>query len=195
MWRLVRCYCAAIIMGTGAGGYATESLVPNGSFEQGGPGAAGLPAGWEIEKGPRECFRLTSDRPFDGRLCLELTIADKPGTLVATEAVSVKPGATYRLRYHFRIDSSNLPGGQAVYLQGRYRDAEGQLLDWRRYGTVTLNTGGRARASFDWLLREVDFTVPALARSLELRISPGRGWPFTTAISGRGIGGTISTSK
>ena len=171
-------------MGTSADGYSTDNLLPNGSFEQGGPDVARLPAGWEIEKGPRECFRLTSDHPFDGGLCLELTITDEPATLVATEPVPVEPGATYRLRHHFRIDKSNLPGGQAVYLQGRYRDAEAKLLDWRQHGTVTLNTGGRTRPSFDWRLREVDFTVPALARSLELRIGPGRGWQGVLAVDG-----------
>jgi len=165
-------------------GRSADNLVPNGSFERGSPGVARLPAGWEIEKGPRECFRLTSDRPFDGGHCLELTIADDPATLVATEAVPVEPGATYRLRHHFRIDKSNLPGGQAVYVQGRYRDTEGRILDWRKHGAVTLNTGGRTRPSFDWLLREVDFTAPEPARCLELRISPGRGWQGVLAVDG-----------
>ena len=187
MWRLVGFGCAAIVFGLSVDAHTANNLVPNGSFEQGGPDAARYPAGWEIEKGPPECFRLTSDRPLDGRHCLELTIANEPATLVATEAVPVEPAATYRLRHHFRIDTSNLPGGQAVYVRGRYRDSEGRILDWREHGTVTLNTGGWTRPTPDWQLREIDFTVPELARSLELQIGPGHGWQGVLAVDGVSI--------
>jgi len=187
MRRLVVFGCIAAVFGLSVNGHTADNLVPNGSFEQGGPDAARFPAGWEIEKGPPECFRLTSDRPLDGRHCLELTIANEPATLVATEAVPVEPAATYRLRHHFRIDRSNLPGGQAVYVRGRYRDAEGRILDWREHGTVTLNTGGWTRPTPDWQLREIDFTIPELARSLELQIGPGHGWQGVLAVDGISI--------
>ena len=184
MWRFGGFWYVALLVGVVADGRSADNFVPNASFERIDLRAEHLPAGWEIEKGPRSSFRLSSDRPFDGRHCLELTATVEPATLAATNVVSVEPGATYRLRYHFRIDKSNLPGGQAVYLQGRYLDADGRLLDWRKHGAVTLNTGGRTRPSFAWLLREIDFTVPEPARSLELRIRPGRGWQGILAVDG-----------
>ncbi len=187
MSRLVGFCCVAIVIGLSVNAHAAENLVLNGSFERSGRGAAGLPAGWVIEKGPAKCFRLVSDRPLDGGHCLELSIADEPAILVATEAVPVEPGATYRLQHHFRIDKSNLPGGQAVYVRGRYRDAEGRILDWRKHGVVTLNTGGWTRPTPNWRLREIDFTVPELARSLELQIGPGHGWHGVLAVDGISI--------
>ena len=184
MWRFVGFWCAAILVGVVVDSQCADNLVPNASFEQTDPTARTLPAGWEVVKGPQSSFRLTTDRPFDGRHCLELIATDDSPMLAAKDVVSVEPRASYRLRYYFRIDRSNLPGGQAVYLQGRHLDLDGRILDWRKHGTVTLNTGGRARPSSDWLVREVDFTVPERARSLELRISPGRGWRGKLAADG-----------
>jgi hypothetical protein len=187
MWRLVGFCCVAIIFSQSVSAQTADNLVPNGSFEQRDPGVARFPTGWQLEKGSPECFQLTGERPLDGRQCLELTVADEPGTLVGTDRIAVEPGATYRLRHHFRIDKSNLPGGQAVYVRARYRDAEGRLLDWRKHGAVTLNTGGWTRPTPHWRLRETDFTVPDLARSLELQIGPGHGWQGVLAVDGISI--------
>lgn len=82
MWQHVGFCCVLTAFGLSEAAHAANNLVPNGSFEQGDPGATRLPAGWEIEKGHITCFRLASDRPLDRRHCLELTIADEPATLV-----------------------------------------------------------------------------------------------------------------
>ena len=64
MSRLVGFCCVAIVIGLSVNAHAAENLVLNGSFERSGRGAARLPAGWVIEKGPAKCFRLVSDSQF-----------------------------------------------------------------------------------------------------------------------------------
>ena len=64
MWGRVGCCFVLIVLGPSADAHADDDLVPNGSFEQVSPDAVRFTAEWQIEKGPRECFRLTSDRPF-----------------------------------------------------------------------------------------------------------------------------------
>ncbi|MHC4400940.1 MAG: hypothetical protein ACYTG0_14785 [Planctomycetota bacterium] len=166
-----------------AGAPAAVNLVPNGGFDQ---AEGDRPAHWRRAGGSEDVLIWASDDPHGGERFLKLDTRAarddaRPGW--HSEApVPLTPGDTYRLDFHFRIDASNLPGGQAVYVQGLYLDADKNELSWRDVGRVALNTGGWARVSHGWKFRQVPFTVPEKAAFLNLTIAPARNFEGVVAV-------------
>ena len=152
---------------------AGANLVPNGSFDE---SEGDHPAGWERLDGSLRQLLYATDNPRDGEHFLKFDTRqiEQPTRMRwrLSDPIPLEPDVEYRLDLYFRIDSSNLEGGQAVYAVGRYLDAEKKELPWREIGRVALHTGGWAGVSHGWIFRQVSFTVPRQAAFLEVSLAP-----------------------
>jgi hypothetical protein len=130
---------------------AQPNIIRNGDFDS---SAGDCPAGWERQAGSSDELIYASDNPHNGTHFLKLDTrraeAGKKLLWHLKEPIPLLPGEKYRVEYFFRIDQSNMTGGQTVYLLGKYLDAEKKPLPWREVGQVGLNTGGQARVTTGW---------------------------------------------
>jgi len=156
------------VMCTCAEAQELTDILPNGSFEK---ADGSLPAGWVRVEGTLESVLYSDDRPRTGARCIKLESDGGRAGVRAREPLPVEPGETYRLRQYHRIEASNLEGGQALSVQAYFLGDDGERLNRRVYPPATAHTGGYARVSEGWRMREVDFTVPEPARAIEVYIS------------------------
>ncbi len=173
---MLRCVAFVFVMSwvaSAVGSDGPTNILPNGSFDE---ADGSLPAGWVRAGGAADSVVLSDDRPHSGARCIKLIAKGEPGSVRAEAPLPVEPATTYRLRYYFRIEESNLEGGQAMYVQARFLGADGEPLDWRTYRPAGLHTGGFARVSESWRMQELDFTVPEPARMIEVSVYPARGF-------------------
>lgn len=165
--------------------FGAVNLVPNGDFDA---PAGDCPSGWERVEGAAEELIYASDAPQSGTHFLKLdTRRVEEAKRLAwhlKEPIPLRPGAKYRVEFHFRIDHSNMTGGQTLYLRGAYLDAEKRLLPWREVGQMGLNSGGQARVTSGWRFQQKIHTAPADAAFLDVRIGPARGFQGVVAADG-----------
>jgi len=186
-----------LILGLGSVAFGAANLVPGGGFDS---SAGDVPKGWERLVGSADELMYATDNPQSGTHLLKLDTGKTEKGLQLQwhykDAIAIEPGAKYRLEYYFRIDKSNIKGGQAVYVRGSYLDAAKKELPWRKVGRVSLHTGGRARVTTGWRFRQTEFTVPSAAVFLDLSVSPARGFKGITAVDSVRIvklpGGTLT---
>jgi hypothetical protein len=173
----------ALCVAAGAPAAAAVNLVPNGGFDK---AEGDRPANWQRTGRSDDVLVWASDDPQDGERFVKFDTRaareDARPEWRHEAPIPLTAGGTYRLDFHFRIDASNLPGGQAVYVQGLYLDADRNELSWREVGRVSLNTGGWARVSHGWKFRQAPFTVPAKAAFLSLAIAPARNFKGIVAV-------------
>lgn len=154
-----------------------ENLIPNGDLDV---VEGGVPAGWERVIGSADELIYASDGPHRGARFLKLDTRQIDPKLKLhwrlREPIPVEAGANYKLELQFRVDDSNLKGGQAVYARGVYLDAERKALPWRQVGLVSLTTGGWARVTHGWRFRQLEFTPPESAAFIDFTVRPGRGF-------------------
>jgi Carbohydrate binding domain len=128
-----------------------ESLLRNGSFEQGGDGRAG----WLGEL-PADAALAADETVFlEGRRSLRI---EAPGSanLGLWQTVGVSPGAPYRLTGWIRTESL---GGEGARLE---------VQDGRGGWQVFLKNSESLRGTHDWTRISMAFTVPADTASLSV---------------------------
>ena len=108
--------------------------VCNASFEEVSRSNSELPQGWDfaddypLSYDSRSRARVSSDRPYSGKHCLQIEPRDESIGLDSSELIPVRAGEPYQLRMRYRIDRVDGDPRGRIVLAARYYDAEGELI-------------------------------------------------------------------